>query len=413
MNRLHYAWVILAMGVIVVFGALGLARFGYSAILPFMQASLNMNNTEAGALVSANLLGYVLLSLIGGALAARYGPRLVISLGLVFAGAGMLFTGAANGFLWAMFWRTVTGVGSGASNVPVMGMLSAWFSTKRRGFAAGVVAGGSSVGLIVSGPLVPYILTLYGSEGWRIGWYLFGGATLLFALLSYLILRNRPSEIGLTPNGDAASAVAAGGGAPSGSMEWGRVYRSAAVWHLGLVYIAFGFSYIIYMTFFTKSLISESGYSKEDAGSLFMLMGWLSFLSGLIWGAISDRIGRKHALILVYLCHAIAFAMFALWRVPLGFTLSAIIFGLAAWSIPTIMAATCGDVLGARLAPAALGFITLFFGLGQAIGPSVAGAMADAMKTFAPAYLLAAVVALLGAGAATFLKPTVSNPSGL
>ncbi|MBI5052300.1 MAG: MFS transporter [Chloroflexi bacterium] len=152
-------------------------------------------------------------------------------------------------------------------------------------------------------------------------------------------------------------------------------------------------------------MISESGYSKEDAGSLFMLMGWLSFFSGLIWGAISDRIGRKRALILVYLIHALAFALFALWRVPVGFTLSAIIFGLAAWSIPTIMAATCGDVLGARLAPAALGFITLFFGLGQAIGPSVAGAMADAMKTFAPAYLLAAVVALLGAFAAGFLKP--------
>ncbi|MBI5052301.1 MAG: MFS transporter [Chloroflexi bacterium] len=248
MRSLHYAWIILIMGVIVVFGALGLARFGYSAILPFMQASLNLNNTEAGALVTANLLGYVLLSLIGGALAARYGPRVVISLGLVFAGIGMLFTGAANGFLWAMFWRAVTGVGSGASNVPVMGMLSGWFNTKRRGFAAGVVAGGSSIGLIVAGPLVPYILTLYGSEGWRLGWYLFGGATLIFALISFLILRNRPSEMGLTPNGDAASAVVAAGGAPSGSMEWGRVYRSAAVWHLGLVYIAFGFSYIIYMT---------------------------------------------------------------------------------------------------------------------------------------------------------------------
>ena len=57
------------------------------------------------------------------------------------------------------------------------------------------------------------------------------------------------------------------------------------------------------------------------------------------------------------------------------------------------------------MAPAALGFITLFFGVGQAIGPSVAGAMADASGTFVSAYLLAGFVALLGAVGALSLRP--------
>jgi len=77
----------------------------------------------------------------------------------------------------------------------------------------------------------------------------------------------------------------------------------------------------------------------------------------------------------------------------------------SAWSLPAIMAATCGDVLGPALAPAALGFITLFFGLGQALGPSLAGALADATGTFAQAYVLAGVVAVLGAGGASLLRP--------
>ncbi|MEK9163066.1 MAG: MFS transporter [Chloroflexota bacterium] len=403
MNRLHYAWIVLATSVLVVFGALGLARFGYSAILPSMQASLKLTNTQAGALVSANLLGYVLLSVMGGALASRYGSRAVISVGLLLAALGMGLTGAATGFVDASVWRALTGIGSGASNVPAMGLMSAWFAAKRRGFATGIVASGSSIGIIVTGPLVPYTLTQYGDDGWRLSWYIIGAITMLLGLLGLVLLRNRPSDIGLTPLGaDAVAAPPSGGG----GLQWGLVYRSITVWHLGLVYIAFGFAYIIYMTFFTKFLISENNFSKEDAGTLFMVMGWCSLFSGLIWGMISDSIGRKRALILVYLVHAIAFAMFGLWRAPIGLILSAILFGLAAWAIPTIMAATCGDVLGSRLAPAALGFITMFFGLGQAIGPSVAGAMADAMKTFAPAYLLAAVVALIGAGAAAFLKPT-------
>jgi MFS family permease len=137
-----------------------------------------------------------------------------------------------------------------------------------------------------------------------------------------------------------------------------------------------------------------------------MVMGWLSLLCGLIWGALSDVIGRKAALILVFLLHAAAFGLFALTRSPAGYTVSAVLYGLTAWSIPAIMAAACGDRLGPRLAPAGLGFVTLFMGLGQAAGPSVAGAMADALQSFTPAFLLAAAVALAGAiGAATLRNP--------
>ena len=53
--RLHYGWVVLIMATLVVFGALGLARFGYTAVLPAMRVGLEMNNTQAGVLATANL----------------------------------------------------------------------------------------------------------------------------------------------------------------------------------------------------------------------------------------------------------------------------------------------------------------------------------------------------------------------
>lgn len=408
--RLHYAWVVLAMGTLVVFSALGLARFGYTVLLPSMQAGLDLDNTQAGALATANLVGYLTLSIIGGALAARFGPRAVITGGLTLAGLGMLLTGLAQGFLPVATWRALTGIGSGASNVPIMGLMAAWFASQRRGMASGIAVAGSSVALILIGPLVPRILAAYGENGWRVSWLIFGGVTLALALGSFLLLRNRPRELGLNPLGMEAQVQAPETG--SAKLAYGLVYRSPMVWHLGLVYVAFGFSYIIYLTFFTKRLVTEGGYSPEAAGGLFMLMGWFSLLCGLIWGSVSDRIGRKGALILVYLVQALSFGLFALSPSPAGFTVSAILFGLTAWSIPAIMAAACGDLLGARLAPAALGFITLFFGLGQAVGPSVAGAMADASGSFSPAYQLAAGVALLGALSTSFLRPHPPAPDG-
>jgi sugar phosphate permease len=260
-----------------------------------------------------------------------------------------------------------------------------------------------------AGAVVPRVLSAYGEEGWRTCWFIFAGVALLLAVGSLILLRNRPSEIGLKP-------VGADGGDPvsdqkAGGLEWGRVYRSRTVWHLGVVYVAFGFSYIIYMTFFTKHLTAE-GYTKDAAGDLFMAMGWVSLVCGLLWGTVSDIIGRRRALIIVFLIHAAAFSLFALWRTPAGFTLSAVLFGLSAWSIPAIMAAACGDVLGPRLAPAALGLITLLFGIGQAVAPSIAGAMADASGSFVTALLLASGVAVLGAVGALLLRPAPAPSSG-
>ena len=405
-SRWHYGWTIAAMGMMVVFGSLGLARFGYAALLPAMQDALGMDNTQAGALATANLAGYLLLSATGGALASRFGPRLVITLGLTTAAAGMVLTGLAYSAPQAALWRAVTGAGSGASNVPVMGLLASWAAARRRGIVTGIGVSGSSLALIVIGPLAPRLLAAGGADGWRLCWFVFGAATLLLAAAAWFMLRNKPSELGLLPLG------AAPGDRPSPAhataLEWHRVYRSPAVWKMGLVYAAFGFSYIIYMTFFVKRLVADGGYSAEAAGRLFMVMGACSLLSGIVWGNVSDRMGRKAALAIVYLIHAAAFGLFAAPDCPAAFTLSAILFGLTAWSIPAIMAAACGDMLGPVLAPTALGFITLFFGIGQAVGPSVAGAVADASSSFAPAFGVAAAVSLLGALSAARLHPAAA-----
>jgi sugar phosphate permease len=410
-DRLHYAWRILAVGTLVVFGALGLARFGYTLLLPPMQASLGLDNTEAGALATANLAGYLAMTVIGGALASHLGPRLVIAAGLAVAALGMLLTGLAGDFGATLLWRALTGVGSGASNVPAMALLAAWFAQRRRGLAAGIGVTGSSLALIVLGALVPGLLSDFGDDAWRLCWLGFAGATFALAILALVVLRNRPADLGLRPLG-ASAAEPPDPGAATAGLQWRSVYRAGVIWHLGLVYVAFGFSYIIYMTFFSKYLIAEAHYTQAEAGRLFMAMGWASLLCGVLWGWLSDfdHIGRKGALVMVYFLQALAFGLFALWPEPAGLTLSALLFGITAWSIPAIVAAMCGDLLGARLAPAGLGFVTLFFGIGQAIAPSAAGALADAAGSLAPAMLLAAGVALLGAlGAALLGRPPAAT----
>jgi len=236
--------------------------------------------------------------------------------------------------------------------------------------------------------------------------------TVIIAILCFVLLRNRPEEknlvaIGLDENPPPPLQDRPFGSAQdrASSLQWGLVYKSGAVWHLALIYIMFGFSYIIYATFFADYLIGEAGFAKETTGSLWMLVGLVSFVSGFIWGTVSDLIGRKYGLALVYFLQGLCFVTFGLWKATPGYYLSALLFALTAWSIPAIMAAACGDYLGSRLAPAALGFVTVFFGVGQAVGPAVAGYIGDVTGSYTWAFIIAGLAAFVGVGGALSLRP--------
>ena len=403
---MHYGIIVLALIVLAVFSALGLARFGYTSILPAMQESLKLSNMQTGELQTLNLLGYLLTVVFAGMLAARYGPRVVISVSLLIVSLSMVLTGLVPAFGSACIARFCAGVGGAGGNVPAMGLVSAWFGARRRGLATGIGVAGSSVGLIVTGPLIPAILNSYGPTGWRVSWYVLGALGLAACVLCALFLRNRPDEMGLKPLGDSESETIlrrAENGATA--LNWGLVYKSPILWQLAAIYFAFGFSYIIYSTFFVKYLVQEGAFTAANAGSLWMKIGIVSLASGFIWGGVSDRFGRRLTLVWIFTLQGISFTLFGMSHDLVAIYFSSSLFALTAWSIPALMAALAGDAFGSRLAPAALGLMTIIFGIGQALGPYLAGALADATQSFSLAFVIAGAVALVpGAGGSLALR---------
>ncbi len=398
---IHYGYVIISIGTIIVVGSLGFARFGYTMILPVMQRSLELSSTEMGLLATGNLTGYLIFSLLGGILASRYGPKIVISYSLFMVAIAMIGTGFVQGFALAFFMRLITGLGSGGSNVPMMGLASSWFSPRKRGMATGLMSGGSGIGLVLVGIILPRVFGYYGDFGWRISWYLLGGLVFIIAILAYKFLVNRPGQIGLAPVGREKEPE---NGEKASSLQWSLVYGSRTIWHMAAIYFLFGFSYIIYSTFFASFLVDERGMLETTAGNLWALIGVLSIFSGLLWGIFSDHFGRRTGFVAIFTLQFISFLIFSQTFSFTGYLISSFLFGLTAWSIPGVMAATAGDHLGSRLAPAGLGFVTLIFGIGQALGPAIAGYLADVTASFSLAFLLAAFVALLGAIVSFFLN---------
>ncbi len=401
---LHYGWVVIFTGLLVTVGAHGFGRMSYTLILPAMKDGLQFNYTQLGLLGTGNFIGYLSMAIIGGFLAAYIGTRIVITLALVLMGITMLLTGLAETFQFAFAMRLLTGLGNGAAFVPAMALGSAWFASDRRGFATGIVSAGIGTGTMIAGLVVPFILSVYGGiHGWRYAWYYLGAAVLVLAGVAALLIRSRPDEMGLAPVGAAPGTEPAVQKKVS-ALDWGTIYKMPAIWYLGLVYLMYGFSYIIYMTFFAAYLVKEMGMDAGTAGRLWALVGGLSIFCGIIWGGLSDKCGRAYGSALAFLVLGSAYAVFSLVPYTFGFYVSAVAFGLTAWSIPTIMAATAGDYVGARLAPAGLGFVTLFFGIGQAAGPAVGGYLADKTATFQWPFLLAFGVSVFAAILSLWLR---------
>jgi len=400
-SKMHYGWIIALTGMAVLFACLGLGRFSLGMLLPSMGISLNLNYSQMGLVGTGNFAGYMLAVVLAGMIARKIGARWTISLGLVLVGGCMALISRAMGFVEVMSLYVATGIGSGLANVPMMGLVSHWFSKSNRGRAAGLMLSGNGIAIVFTGMLIPRINTSLGAEGWRTGWLTIGVIALGITAIAALFLRNEPGEKGLAPVGGSTVVST-----PAESNRAGKINSTRRVMvHLGCIYALFGATYVVYATFIVTAMVNERGFGENTAGTFWAVVGGLSIFSGPLFGWLSDRLGRKRGMLLVYTLFTLAYVLVAA-DLPTPFLYASIaIFGLAVWSVPTIMSAAVGDYTGPARAVKAFGFITLFFGVGQITGPAVAGVLADKTGTFSMAFWLCALLTTLAIGLTWFLRP--------
>jgi MFS family permease len=399
-TQLHYAWVIALTGAVVIFSCLGLGRFSLGMLLPSMGSSLDLNYSQMGLIGTGNFAGYMISVILAGIVAKSIGPRWTITLGLILVGSSMVFISRAMGFLDVMLLYVATGIGSGLANIPMMGLVSRWFLKINRGRAAGAMLSGNGIAIVLTGILIPWLNSTLGDQGWRTGWLAIGCISILIAILAGCLLRNDPSEKGLAPLGTTKNKSLSAPLTP----RFRKPSRLTMV-HLGTIYTLFGATYAVYVTFIVTTMINERGFGEGAAGNFWAVVGALSIFSGPLFGWVSDRLGRKIGMMIVFGLFTLSYALVAA-RLSNTFLYASIgIFGIVVWSIPTIMSAAAGDYAGPANAAKFLGFITLFFGAGQISGPAVAGFLADTTGTFHLAFWLCALLTGIAVAITYFLRP--------
>jgi len=315
----------------------------------------------------------------------------------------------ANSFISLLLLNVVIGLCSASASVPSMGLASAWFSRGLRGRAAGLIVVGSGIAIMISGLLIPYINRVAGAHGWRISWRILGAATIVIACVALVALRNRPQELDLAPAGGGEDPLPVASISPDAGRT--SIYLNKVIYYLGAIYFLFGLSYMIYSMFIVTILVEERGFQENTAGVLWMWLGFLSLFSGPVFGALSDRLSRKTGFVLVFSLQTVSYLLIAM-RLPGAFLyLSILFFGITAWSVPGIMAASMGDYVGAGRAAEALGLVTFMLGIGQMSGPAIAGMIAQRAGNFSASFFLAAALACLAVILSAFLKTPGNAPA--
>jgi len=375
--------------------SLGITRFAYGLLLPPMRADLGWSYTLAGAMNTANAVGYLLGALATPALLRRLGPSALLLWGAALAS---LFMAASGFFTHAgalMVQRLLAGVASALVFI-AGGLLAARLGARqpqRSGWLLGLYYGGTGFGIVLSALGVP--LAVQAAAGQAHGWAWAWWALALLCLLATALLRWPAQALArleaAAPTG-AAPATADGGWAL-------RVFRVRDFAFGLLGYMGFGVGYIGYMTF-VIALLREQGASPAAVTGFYALLGLAVVASSRIWAGLLDRhrdgqpLARLNALLGGA---AILPALTTAWPLLLA---SGLLFGAVFLSVVASTTALVRHNLPPAQWAAGISAFTIVFAAGQIIGPTVVGFIADGPGGLARGLLFSAGALWLGAALA-------------
>ncbi len=372
MKPINYGWVIVGVGLLVKMTGLGFGRFAYSMVLPGMRESLRFNYIQMGLLSGAILLGYLLFSLISGLLGTRFGSKKIVIASLLCGSISMFFISRLSGFIPLLFFTFAMGGGGAGAHISMTTLPMAWFGKQSLGRALGVVTGGTGLGVIVTGLLIPPLLSSFGKEGWRECWMLMAFMTFIVSVMCFTLLKERPIQVNPSPSRFSEDEEI---------ITFPVRGDGLSIRSIFVIYFIFGFAYNIYATYFVAFTIEDLQLAEKVAGVIWSVFGWMCMVSGLIWGFLSDRLGRRKALLWNNGLIALAVFLPLRFHQPLLLGLSAFLFGLTFLGTVTIVAASIGDQVIEKKA-SVYGLVTLIHGVGQFLGTTLGGYLKDATGSF-------------------------------
>lgn len=366
-------------GLLALAAAIGVGRFVYTPILPFMVDALDLSKSEAGLIASANYLGYMLGALAAGLSMIKGSRRRWLLAALLISALTTILSGATSILSAIIVIRFIGGVASAFVMVFASTLILERLASAGRSRLSAVHFAGVGIGIAISAILVS-ILAGQGL-GWRHQWGFSG-------LLAFLALF---AVVFLVPDREEENTAAPPGQRQSGLTE------------LIIAYGVFGFGYVITATFIVAIVRGSPSIAPLEA-SIWAVVGFTAAPSLLLWTIVAARIGTLEAFAIACAVEAIGVTLSVLWISPASIILAGALLGGTFVGITALGLVAARRLAGGDPRPV-IAQMTAAFGLGQIVGPSLAGYLFDSTGSFMSSSLIATaaliIAALLALRAAT------------
>ena len=399
-----YGWVVVAVTFVTM--AIGVnARTAFSLLYPPILSEFGWERGVTAGAFSFGFVASAIVSPLIGKLMDRAGPRAVMELGVALMGGGMLLAPLTSA-PWHLYVTLGVMVGAGSVCLGYSGFslfLPNWF-VRRRGLAIGIAFAGVGIGSVT---LLPWVQHMIEQGGWRTACTAMGLLILIALAPINLLLRKRPEDLGLQPDGDAASSASAAKAVSNildpvwAGTEWtlARALRTARFWWIALGYFCGLYIWYAVQVHQTKFLL-DIGFSASLAVWALGMVSLLGIPGQILLGHLSDRIGREAIWAISCAGFAICFAaLIGLRYEPSLFLvyLMVVTQGVMGYGLTSVMGAVVLEIFQGPHYGSIFGTLMLLALAGGAAGPWVTGLLFDLTGSYIIAFAIAIAVSGLSA----------------
>ena len=395
----YYGWIVVA----VAFVTLGIGvntRTAFSLLFPPILTEFGW---ERGVTAAAFSIGFVASTIYApfiGMLMDRFGPRYVLSFGVLLVSAGMV-TATRIQQPWHLYLTLGVLVVGGSVFMSYIGhslFLPHWF-VRKRGLAIGIAFSGVGVGSIL---LFPWLQHIIDQVGWRQACWIMAILLCVTVLpLNILFQRQRPQDMGLLPDGDAMPGTTGHDNETRSNIvdadwvaiEWtlGLAVRTTRFWWVFGGFFCALFAWYAVQVHQTKYLI-ETGFDPDRAAYALGLVGLTGIVGQIGLGHLSDRLGREWAWTVSGLGFVVCYAsLLLLPQSPTSIALYLIVGsqGLLGYGLTSVLGPIPAEIFQGKRYGTIFGTLSLGAGLGAACGPWMTGVIYDRFGSYTQAWWLA------------------------
>ncbi len=407
---IYFGWYVCAAAVFIGFVSVG-ARNSFGVFVIPMSEEFGWSRLTVSIAAALGVFTNGLIQPFVGQLFDRTGGRNVILVGLLVLGVSTILLSLTFHILFLVFMfgfvASMAQGGPALSNTAAL--MARWFK-RRRATAISINSAALSLGGLI---MVPFSMYMLQATSWRTAWIALGIIVLTSLPLAYFFIRERPSDLGLNPDGDPTPIPTTSEPNPvrrevKGPLEvenWRESFKSAPIWQMAGSYFVCGTTTFVLSVHFIPFAIEDRGISGTTAATIFGYMMGLNIIGALGAGLLSDKIGgTKNWLALVYFMRGCAYVCLLTIDSVAGLWIFATIAGFSWVATLPLTSSLTADVYGLKAMGTISGITFMFHQFGGFGSVLLAGLLFDITGSYVLPFSIVAALLFPAAISAFTIK---------